>query len=692
MLRLHPSHYIVLITLTALLSLNLGSGPSTRLWAATKAGELVPIYIIQGKELASPQAQEWVDVEGVVTGVTETGFYLQDPVGDHDPATSDGIFVYTHTRPNVQPGACVRVQRGYVDEFYDKTELARAQAILLADDCVTTLITPVTIPTPRLNTRPSDLFERYEGMLVQVENLSGFVQAPTERFSNGAIEIAILPDSLASYVTGGRVFQANATDTSALAFLSGSLGATLPDVTWGDRITVGTPLDHKQIATGILDYNFGQYQLLLLPDQPIVTEAHERKPAQGAASAANDFTVCTFNLYGLGRGAEQFVDEHEYQAQLHKRALAISESLQGCTVLGVEETGTPDDAQNLANELYTVFNLDYTVTSLPGPQSGDAKFPLTVSLLTRTDRVKVLKAAAPQGCSTQDYKVNILPGACPAGEFALFDRPPLWADLSVSGDWGEPYPVRVIVNHWKSKGGDEKVNAPRREKQAQYVASLVQEKLAVDPAAHAIVLGDLNDYYGSAPVEALRSGTQPPLVQTYDFLPPADRYTYIFNGASQVLDHILITANMTPSLASIEPIHIDADFPVLSKVNTATVQRASDHDPVQMRIRPAGVGVIGGNLRYPGLTVQAVEHGQKRIIEAQTDALGDFRVWNITPGVYDLHLVAPAYLWPDSTALTLTLPPGYLALDTIAVHHRTIDLATATALLSAQLAVSAQSH
>ncbi len=104
----------------------------------------------------------------------------------------------------------------------------------------------------------------------------------------------------------------------------------------------------------------------------------------------------------------------------------------------------------------------------------------------------------------------------------------------------------MIVNHWKSKGGDEKVNAVRRAKQARFVAALVQAQSAKDAAAHVVVLGDLNDYYASVPIEILRTSVQPALVHPYAFLADLDRYTYIYSGASQVLDHILITPNMTP--------------------------------------------------------------------------------------------------------------------------------------------------
>ncbi len=40
------------------------------------------------------------------------------------------------------------------------------------------------------------------------------------------------------------------------------------------------------------------------------------------------------------------------------------------------------------------------------------------------------------------------------------------------------------------------------------------------------------------------------LVNTLSHLAPSDRYTYIYNGASQALDHILISPNMAAELLS----------------------------------------------------------------------------------------------------------------------------------------------
>ncbi len=643
MLRIRFLRQLLLLTAFIVVLGSQTSPLSTRLLAAQPA-ELVPIYAIQGNGLVSPRAKTWVDSQGIVTGVTETGFYLQDPVGDGDPATSDGIFVYTRTRPAVQAGQCLRVESSYVDEFYEKTELSRAKALTLVNDCATTLIEPVVIPAARLGVAPTELFERYEGMLVRVENLVGSVQGPTKRFEGGDIEIAIIAPEILPYLAAGRVFQASATSMAALIYLSGAMGASLPDVAWGDQVLVGAQNGALRQAIAVLDYNFGKYQLILQPDQSVTAEPKGIATERGLTTTSADFTICSFNLLGLGRGSAQFPDLHDYQAQVRKRALAISESLQGCTIIALQETGQPEDAQNLAIELRDVFGLDYTATALVGPQSSNLEFPLTNSLLTRTDRVQVVASKVSQSCSAQDYAVEDPENVCPPGEYPLFDRLPLVVDLTVRGDWDEPYKLRIINNHLKSKGGDELVNAVRREQQARDVATLVQEQLVIDPAAHVVVLGDLNDYYASRPVEALRTSTQPALFHTYDLLPPLERFTYIFNGASQVLDHILVTPAMVPTLAEVDLVHINAHFPALATVNTTNVNHASDHDPMQIRIRPAGAGTVGGNLRFAGFQVQVFDAQQQAVAEARTDALGDFRVWNLTPGEYRLRIMGPDHL------------------------------------------------
>jgi len=310
--------------------------------------------------------------------------------------------------------------------------------------------------------------------------------------------------------------------------------------------------------------------------------------------------------------------------------------------------------QNLADLLAADFGLDYTATAIEGPGSKDFQFPLTTGLLSRTDRVTVLGAELVQGCSALSYGVRYMRNSpCERGEYDLFNRPPLVVDLTVSGAWGADYPLSVIVNHWKSKGGDETVNVVRRTAQAEHVAGLVQAKLDADADAHVVVLGDLNDYFESGPVDALRTGTTPNLRHVFQFISPADRYTYIFNGGSQVLDHMLITPNMTAAFAGASPLHINADFPYPAVTDPESLHHSSDHDPVVMRLRPAGAGWVGGNLGVPGILIQLLNQDGTLMAQTETDAQGEFRFWGLAPDQYDLR-----YLPPQPFAMTAAQVPA----------------------------------
>ncbi|MEZ4680516.1 MAG: endonuclease/exonuclease/phosphatase family protein [Caldilineaceae bacterium] len=626
------------------------------------AATLTPIYAIQGDGLQSPLIAQWVDTYGVVTGVIADGFYLQDPQGDGNPQSSDGIYVYTRERPTVQVGQCVQVQRAYVDEFYGKTELSRIKAASPVGLCPTVAIAPAQITPASLTQDPAATFERFEGMVVGLDRLEGFVQGATKHFAGGEMEIAFVTQSQLPFLDGNRVFQDDPHAMRSLMFLSNELGAALPEARWGDTLLVGDPSDAEVTVYAILDYNFGKYQLLLWPDTTSTIKRFS-SPLPPLTitppTTADDFTVCTYNAHGMGRGSEQYWEPQEYDRQLAKRARTIAEALQGCTIIGLQELGKPEDAMRLATLLADGFGLEYAAVALPGPNTLSNEFPLTNSLLARTDRVQIVTSAAPQGCSPIDYEVERLAEDCPPGQFPLFNRPPLVVELMVAGTWGEPFPITVIVNHWKSKGGDEQINVVRRTAQATHVARLVQEKLNLNPTANLMVLGDLNDYYGSGPVETLRTGTNPALTHSYQWLPPLDRYTYVFNGGSQVLDHILITPHLDSRLARVDPVHMNADYPSGDESQVALLQRSSDHDPVLVQIRPAGVGILGGNLGFPAINITLSTADGAEVAQTTTDALGDFRFWALPPGEYQFHIDASSHFNQNAQTGILTIVPGY---------------------------------
>lgn len=72
---------------------------------AAPAGLELRIHEIQGAAHLSPYDGQLVSgVPGVVTARSSNGFWMQDPAPDTDPATSEGIFVFTGGAP---PAAAV---------------------------------------------------------------------------------------------------------------------------------------------------------------------------------------------------------------------------------------------------------------------------------------------------------------------------------------------------------------------------------------------------------------------------------------------------------------------------------------------------------------------------------------------------------------------------------------------------------
>jgi predicted extracellular nuclease len=171
----------------------------------------------------------------------------------------------------------------------------------------------------------------------------------------------------------------------------------------------------------------------------------------------------------------------------------------------------------------------------------------------------------------------------------LFSRPPLVAEIRVCAGaclappGVPPAPslvLTLIVNHFKSKTQDTEWNQytlPRRVEQASFVASLVEEIQETDPGVHLAVIGDLNDYPDSAPVAQLESAG---LAGVTNWLPPSERYTYIYQGVSQVLDYVLVNRMLLDERIEPQVIHINVDFPEILGNTVETILRSSDHDPL----------------------------------------------------------------------------------------------------------------
>jgi hypothetical protein len=68
-----------------------------------------------------------------------------------------------------------------------------------------------------------------------------------------------------------------------------------------------------------------------------------------------------------------------------------------------------------------------------------------------------------------------------------------------------------------------------------------------------------------------------------------------------------------------------------------------------------------------------------------TDDHGDFRLWNLRPGAYEITFTPPPAVTMTTQPIRLELSAGYQTLPDIAVTHRTVKFGIALALVASEL-------
>lgn len=597
-----------------------GLGAASLLAAATvaasprAAAEEVRIHDIQGTTRLSPYVGQTVtDVPGVVTGVRtdgSAGFWFQDPHGDGDPATSEGLFVYTQDAPTVAVGDEVLVS-GEVGEYYPGGEEAGGQSVTqIAKPSVTVVSSGHPLPTPfrlgqravpdayaptpgpdggeieDLPLRPDafalDRYESLEGMNVRVGPAP--VVGPTTDYDELWVAVAT---GAHRTVNGGVRYASYATPNPGRLKVT-TLAPTdrehpFPAANVGD--TLAEPL------SGPLDYDqFGGY--LLAARQLPTVRPGDTEPERARPHEPDELSLATYNVENLhpGAGAETF----------ERLASGVVDLLASPDVVALEEiqdnSGPTDDGTVAADE--TLALLSDAIAAAGGPRydwrgidpvdgadGGQPGGNIRTVFLFNPERVTFVDR--PGGDATTATEVvrrggeatlSLSPGRVAPGSDAWVDsRKPLAGEFRFRGET-----VIVIANHFASKGGDQPLHArhqpPQRGSEAQRLAqaeavnAFVRDIRAAQPDARAVVLGDLNDFEFSATTQALTAGGV--LRGVVADLPPDDRYTYVFDGNAQVLDQTLVT----PAIRHVDYdiVHVNADF----------ADQVSDHDPQLLRFTP----------------------------------------------------------------------------------------------------------
>lgn len=598
-----------------------GGSNSSDFACADKA--FTPIYAIQGQGAKSPLipagqfSSAPIYTSGVVTQITHDlyeGFFLQDPVGDNDVNTSDGVFVATANIPTdltVGDHVCLY---GQVSEFFNFTQ------VNLIDQSFEVLASNVPVAVTELdlsvNATLHDQLESYEGMLVTTNHsdlvVSRAFSFDFDSFRNNMVLAHQEPIYKSTHLFIAETPQEQAVvakNQKSTLFIETDVAAPdgvvpyFPDFNAEDGyIRVG---DRISNLAGGLGYSFGQYRLIVSDDLELSRSdfdhfLNDRELSGPELDAEGNLRIASFNVLNLfnspfggddnpqqsNRGASSQVD---FDLQLSKIANAIH--LMDADILGLMEIENNGFGPNSAiATLVTAINNQQPANALPYAYINAGDFvgndAIAVGLIYRPAVVTPL-AGVEKIAMPEQHGVDIN-----GRQFDKYQRVSLLQKF-LHNESNQS--LSVVVNHFKSKGSaciedSVKEDDVQGNCNAFRVSAAVTlgEYLEANTQGNVLVLGDLNSYGQEDPIRVLTNydftqasrailtaeqtslsgsvlhSNAVPVTKSYGMtnlvtqFQGVKAYSYTFDGELGSLDHALANDALLDSVIAVDDWHINA--------------------------------------------------------------------------------------------------------------------------------------
>jgi predicted extracellular nuclease len=514
-----------------------------------------------------------VKTSGIVTakffGTSKIGgYFIQDPVGDGNPLTSDGIFVSTGT-DNVTVGDNVEIT-GTVTETGGRTQLGTVTNTSLISSN-----NPLPLVTVHYDASSWN-WEQYEGMLIQFDQTlfvtgNKYLQlygeltlnpvrnyTPTNQFVHGTPEYNALvaQNQKAQIILDDAITTTNYTP---IQFADAN----------GTR-RMGERIDNLQaIVDCISPYNF------IYPIKTPVFYGNPRPAEPSKADLGNcNLKVCAYNLevyladsYGTGFGPANATMAALQHTKIVAAMLAIDADIYG--LIEIQE------GQAALTKLITAMN-EQTIAGRYGfVNDGGSPYGsyTKVGYLYRTDKVTPYSGLKSNTSPTYSTSYRLKEQA-----FTLKSN-------------GERF--TFSLNHFKAKTGcpTSGTDADQGDGQGCYNATRIVEATSTVNFITAnktyyndkkvLVMGDLNAYGKEDPVQVFVNAGYTDLHRAYH----ADSaYSYIFNNEAGYLDNALASDLLRSNVTGVTVFHINSDEPAMFDYSgnnyQANMYRSSDHDPV----------------------------------------------------------------------------------------------------------------
>lgn len=587
---------------------------------------------IQGSSHVSPYNGVEVETCGVVTAVASNGYYLQDPAGDGDIETSDGIFVFkTGERPAV--GDFLRVSDVVSESIPGGPGTGNLSITQLSFPTIIASETGHALPKPvvigqsgrippnrkvisKTETNPAinlqkaadaatnrfnpkkdgiDFYESLEGMLVTVE--SPVAVSAIRQFGSSSAEVFVLANEGADAAPrkartsrGGINLQKNPDNLGdqnpervQIQFDSTLFGSTdYPAIKVGDQLSD---------VTGVMGYSFGNFEVNALGPVKISPSLIAQETTW-VTNSHNRLTIATYNILNLSADDSDADQRAEVGHQ-------IAVNLQAPDIIALQEVqdnnGQADEG--VLDASATLQAIIDAITAAGGPEY--AGFDVAPTVATTDDNrddpdtfggvsfgnirnAFLYNPARVSLISCTGLNRDVLEGRGVSVETAFdFSRDPLEAVFDFNGE-----EVILINNHFTSRFGSSPIFGAiqpfiqageiDREEQSLAMNEVTHWHIEQNSCANVVILGDLNTFEFTNDLKEILPGVGKDKV-LYNLVKrnlDDNNYSFIFEGNSQVLDHIFVTGTLRRG-ARFDFVHVNNDFP--RRFDDVV---GSDHEPL----------------------------------------------------------------------------------------------------------------
>jgi predicted extracellular nuclease len=601
------------------------------------------IYEIQSDGFLSPYEGEYRKTTGIVTAVAHQGFYLQDPDGDENPATSDGIYVFTGRNDSPPKVGDRLVLSAWIEEFipggretqnlsitqlksptiHEKVINQQVPAAVVigtegrqppATEMFRSLEGSVDLNSHQareIQLQPTryglDFFESLEGMLVCVRspvcisasrvygkfNSEVFVVVdqgqgvlPKEALTRrGVLKLQPHEDNRGDQNPERIQIQFDASPDAQ--------GTLYPSP--APRLHVGDQLDS---VSGVVGYGFGNFEVNVT-ESVKVTSGGIKQEVTSLVGDVDHLTLAGYNVLNLS--ADQ---EDDDQRQLVARQ--IVHQLRSPDIVALQEiqddSGERDDGvtqaertlRKLVDAIRDAGGPLYESINVPPVDGKDGGVPggnIRNAFLFNPARVKLIRY---EGFHPEKWRSLGV-----SDPFAFEGaRTPLCATFTFQG-----HELTLVNNHLTSRYGSSPIagalqpfvqgGSQSRTRQADALNEWVNLSLDQSPATHLVILGDMNTFEFTRELAqnltrrrsklGLEGRQGPVVLNLIEKTQEEDRYSYIFEGNAQALDHCFVTPDLFQN-AEFDIVHVNTGF---HRDNELSLQRnvASDHEPILARFR-----------------------------------------------------------------------------------------------------------